>query len=266
MSINKTCKTCNINFVVNDKRRSAKYCSRQCSNNQKLRPFTTVICKKCETKFTTNVISRKFCSRTCGNQRTKARKNDIINKIFGRLTVLEYSSSKQRSKDYNKILRMYKCSCECGNICEKFGSDLRSGTVVSCGCFKKEIQLQIHTGAIPVNRNPNGAQHSTAKKIWTSSYNDGISFDDFFQLSQMNCYYCNSPPSNRANSIKNCSNAWYDQGWWYYNGLDRIDSSKDHSIENVVTSCWQCNKSKGTMSKEDFNQWIKNVYNHLMKN
>lgn len=262
--MNKICETCGNEFI--SRYNLAKYCCRACSNKRNTKPFITKPCIKCGKLFTSNIINRKFCSRTCGNQRTKPRKNDIINKKFGKLIVLEYVGNKQRSKNYNKILRVYKCLCECGIICEKFGSDLRSGSVQSCGCFKKENLKKIHCGKIPVNRTPEGAQQRTAKNVWAKSYTDGISFEDFYRLSQMNCYYCGSPPSNRVNAIRNCSSEWYDQGWWYYNGLDRIDSSKDHSINNVVTSCWQCNRAKGAMSQKDFNQWIITVYNHLTKN
>mgnify|MGYP007070112635 CR=1 FL=1 len=32
----------------------------------------------------------------------------------------------------------WKCQCDCGNICEVAGVNLRHGRVKSCGCLKKE--------------------------------------------------------------------------------------------------------------------------------
>lgn len=220
-------------------------------------------CPKCNTPFYTN---KKYCSQQCANSVSRNIKKDIIGQFFNRLTVLEYIGSKQRSNKYNKLLRVYKCLCACGTICEKFGVDLRAGNSQSCGCFRQEIQIKIHVGKISPQRNPKGAQQQTAKGVWKDLYHDGISFDDFFKISQLPCNYCGVSPSNHTNKIskKSCNKEWYDQGWWDYNGLDRIDSLKDHAIENVVPSCWRCNKAKGTMTLDEFKEWIKIVHNHLL--
>lgn len=56
---------------------------------------------------------------------------DLTNKKFNRLTVKE--------KLYKKGNEWYwKCECECGNICEVMGSQIRTGRTKSCGCLKKE--------------------------------------------------------------------------------------------------------------------------------
>ena len=56
---------------------------------------------------------------------------DLTNKKFNRLLVLE--------KLYKKGNEWYwKCQCDCGNICEVAGVNLRRGRVKSCGCLKKE--------------------------------------------------------------------------------------------------------------------------------
>jgi 5-methylcytosine-specific restriction endonuclease McrA len=191
-------------------------------------------------------------------------KEDILGYKFGKLTVLEFIGSKTRNNKYHKLLRFYKCLCDCGSICEKFGTDLKSGTVTSCGCWRKEIQIKIHTGQISKMRYAAGASKRTAKDIWKSSYSDGLPLDDFLILSQLNCHYCGVPPSNKSNKInpKSCSKEWYDQGWWTYNGLDRIDSSQNHNKNNVVPCCWKCNRGKSSMTHEEFMEWISLVYNH----
>lgn len=55
----------------------------------------------------------------------------MIGKKFGRLMVLE--ELPKRTK-YGRIV--YKCLCECGNICNVIGSRLRNGNTRSCGCSK----------------------------------------------------------------------------------------------------------------------------------
>lgn len=52
---------------------------------------------------------------------------------FNRLTVVEMTD--KRSSDGSII---WFCSCECGNLKEVKSSQLRAGTVQSCGCLAKE--------------------------------------------------------------------------------------------------------------------------------
>ena len=62
-----------------------------------------------------------------------ANKINMIGKKFGRLTVIE--ELRERNK-YGKIV--YKCQCECGNIVDVVGNQLRAGQTKSCGCLQKE--------------------------------------------------------------------------------------------------------------------------------
>ena len=59
------------------------------------------------------------------------KSKDYIGKKFGRLTVLE----KTNIKSGNTYL--YKCQCDCGNICYKNIYNLTSGHIRSCGCLYK---------------------------------------------------------------------------------------------------------------------------------
>jgi 5-methylcytosine-specific restriction endonuclease McrA len=265
MNINKNCEWCGQLFATELKhinKGGGKFCSRQCSTNRKKKPVFEKGCKKCGKIFYHN--KNIFCSKKCSNSVSRKIRNDIIGKIFGKLTVLEFLGNKERSEKYHKPLRLYRCLCECGIMCEKFGVDLRSKNVISCGCYKHQILKEIHTGRISPQRNIDGASNKTAKDIWKKTYSDGISFDDFFRLSQLCCHYCGEQPSNKCNTInkKSCSKNWYDQGWWQYNGLDRVDSTLNHSLDNVVPSCWRCNKAKGIMGTTEFMNWIHQVYNH----
>ena len=50
-----------------------------------------------------------------------------------------------------------------------------------------------------------------------------------------------------------------------YSGIDRVDSSKDYNIDNVVPCCAMCNLAKRNYSDEDFLKWIKRVYEYNFK-
>lgn len=64
-------------------------------------------------------------------------KIDLTNKIFGRLTVLKQGDNIQTPNGRSHVA--WICQCECGNIITVRGDLLRNGSVVSCGCKKKEI-------------------------------------------------------------------------------------------------------------------------------
>ena len=56
---------------------------------------------------------------------------NLINEVFGRLTVIEQAPS-------YKDRRQWRCQCKCGNIITASTSDLRIGDTKSCGCLLKE--------------------------------------------------------------------------------------------------------------------------------
>lgn len=59
------------------------------------------------------------------------KKINMIGQKFGRLTVLEELSERNK---FGKIV--YKCKCDCGNICYVIGLHLRTGNTKSCGCLQ----------------------------------------------------------------------------------------------------------------------------------
>jgi len=67
---------------------------------------------------------------------------DLTGHVYGRLTVLSfYHRFEKRTK--------WKCICECGKLCIVRGDSLRDGGIRSCGCLKKEMDIEkcyIHGG------------------------------------------------------------------------------------------------------------------------
>ena len=58
---------------------------------------------------------------------------DLTGKTYTRLTVIE------RAENREQFIR-WLCQCSCGNKTVVDGHNLRSGTVKSCGCMRKEMQ------------------------------------------------------------------------------------------------------------------------------
>lgn len=66
------------------------------------------------------------------------RGNDLSNKKFGRLLVLK------RVPSTSKSIR-WLCLCDCGKHKEVESYQLKRGSIISCGCYKKEIGKRSET-------------------------------------------------------------------------------------------------------------------------
>lgn len=108
---------------------------------------------------------------------------------------------------------------------------------------------------------------SSAKRIFRRYKDGNLTFDQFLDLSKQNCHYCNSPPSNSYNCSKDSkfSSEYQKQnGNFIYNGLDRIDNSLPHNLNNIVVCCKYCNYSKRERTLLEFKNWVENIYAHFI--
>jgi hypothetical protein len=187
------------------------------------------------------------------------KREDLTGQIFGKLIVLEYSHT-----DKNRTSR-FLCRCECGieKIISKTALKRNHKPTKSCGCLHFE-QLK--------NKRSDKPELMAAKRLWKSNYKDGCSFETFLRLSQLPCHYCGKIKSNKYNPYTTplktgrITKEWFDQCWFEYNGLDRIDSSKSHSEDNIVPCCVHCNIAKSNMTTEEFISWIRLIYEYFILN
>lgn len=64
---------------------------------------------------------------------------------FGKLKVLEPIGYKPQYKGASKNRMWYRCQCDCGNICEVSGNQLKNNHKTSCGCLGSIGELKIET-------------------------------------------------------------------------------------------------------------------------
>lgn len=240
-------------------------------------------------------------------------KIDLINKKFGKLTVIRQTENVGKTKGNPTGRVAFLCKCDCGNELIARSIALTSDNTKSCGCMKKDNlksligqrfekllvvkivenvkqnkedrwghsmllckcdcgeEKLVDADKIPQSCgcpiDPNYAKITSAKNIWRKGYSDGnITFEQFLELSQHNCYYCNICPSNNSNSFRNRKDASQyaiDNGDFIYNGLDRINQTLPHNLDNVSPCCWPCNELKGKKSQQEFIEWIEKIYNNL---
>lgn len=66
------------------------------------------------------------------------QKENLINKRFGRLVVVEELPKQKRNA-------FWKCKCDCGNYSSCTSGNLKSGKILSCGCLKLQKLLERST-------------------------------------------------------------------------------------------------------------------------
>lgn len=194
---------------------------------------------------------------SCGclaREKTSIRnRKDLLGKTFGYLTVESYvKQSKYRTA-------IWKCKCKCGNTTNVTSTNLLSGHTKSCGCYNNELLVKMN---VKRSIGKNAQKRRVYNSMKTNAKKRGIEFnlssEEVFSLIEQPCYYCGMNKSNKINT----DGYHYDEPFMY-NGVDRIDSYKGYSIDNVVTCCKYCNLAKNTMTQMEFFDWIKRVSKHL---
>lgn len=82
-----------------------------------------------------------------------------------------------------------------------------------------------------------------------------LTLEEFIDLSQKNCYYCDIEPA-----VSKGHRPW--SAYVKMNGLDRINSDLGYTKDNVVTCCRTCNIAKSSMSREEFLAWAFRLVQH----
>ncbi len=196
--------------------------------------------------------------KTCVDK--KKPQQDLVGQRFGKLVVLAPEFGTNRKKIFT-----WKCQCDCKNhtITYVATNTLKSGHTKSCGCGELENK---HNNCakfrIERTKNRQDPRISLSKWVFDERYSDGdLTFDDFYILSQENCFYCNSPPSN---DLKFSSRSWTqeyrDASRFIYNGLDRKDPTQLHTKENCVPCCWVCNSGKRHFTFEVFTDMVRRIH------
>lgn len=76
----------------------------------------------------------KSCGCLKSEMVTKKNTLDLTNIRFGKLIAVENTNTLSEHKSF-----LWKCICDCGNICYKSAESLQSGKIHSCGCIQKSF-------------------------------------------------------------------------------------------------------------------------------
>ncbi len=200
-------------------------------------------------------------SKHCKHCAAKSRTTTIIKKgdVFGKLTILSEEAEIRKLPDGTKR-KYYSCQCDCGDINSYYSSSLnigRSKECMHCAYKKRPQSTERHTN---LERSFNLSVVSRCKK--SDRINNFLTIEEYESIIKQDCYYCGEPPRKIGHLGKNRIALRED---FYANGVDRVDSSEDYTLDNVVPCCSQCNTMKMSYTKEEFFNKIKIIYDKWIK-
>lgn len=173
---------------------------------------------------------------------------------YGRLTIPHKNDFIIHTFPNGKSIRKYKCICDCGNTLYVSRQGLKDGHTKSCGCFRQEKRF-LGNGISGLNALFTSYKGSAKRRNLSFL----LTLEEFKNLTNSNCYYCNQVPENKSFNRDN-TEAYKRKGTYTYNGIDRIDNKKGYNNDNVITCCIQCNKAKNVLGFEEFKNWISKIY------
>ena len=154
----------------------------------------------------------------------KKPRENLTGRLFGRLTVERPAEDGVLSN--GRHLTMWECRCSCGNHTIIRSSDLKSGRVVSCGCYRAE-----NTGVI---RTTHGATKGRKTKklysVWASMRErcKNPNNTQFAYYGGKGVYVCSEWDSSYSTFEEWALNSGYQEGLT----IDRIDVNGNYCPKN----------------------------------
>lgn len=179
---------------------------------------------------------------------------DLTGQVFGPLTVLRRGKDRQTK---SRLSMSWVCQCECGSIKEYHVSNLTGGVkalamgkVFSCGC-KSSLPFGVSASK--------AAYRNYRINAKSRGYEFRITWEEFLDITKNNCHYCGTPPKNKIGATTPTKRG---NGYYVYNGMDRMDNDEGYNLNNVVPCCRRCNRAKDVMGREEFLAWVKRIYEY----
>lgn len=188
-------------------------------------------------------------------------KNNLTGKRSGSFTILNYVGASY-----------WLCKCDCGNEVE-IRSDALGPKRSGHKCLKicpyrsrtRSTKAPGEAGMILMFRNYKAGAKSRGLE-W------GLTIDEFKVITSGNCVYCGIEPhrivsvaSAGKKIFERVSKEYIDNSKYKFNGADRVDNNKGYVFSNCVSCCFKCNVAKNKLSKDEFLDHIKRIYNFSFK-
>jgi hypothetical protein len=158
------------------------------------------------------------------------------------------------TKKYSTVKQAWECQCICGKKVYRNSSHLKTTTHPSCGCqrlIKHKLPNNLSLKRKVLLSYKEAANRRSIEFLLTE--------EQFLSYIFEACYWCGMSPSNRTTTTVRPGRRVYKL---VYNGIDRIDNSKGYTMDNCVTCCKICNKSKSDLTVEEWKSWLSRAYHY----
>lgn len=182
----------------------------------------------------TKYLTGKNFTKSCGCN----RREDLTDKEFGELTVIKYSRAGTRGIKSKRPTVIYLCRCSCGNTVEVCAEYLTNGETSSCGCKKIGIWTHSKNGPCTIKNYLKKIKQWGKKR--NKSFDSSITVENLQKLLEQQNYKCAISGLPITLEISRTAS------------LDRKDSSKPYTIDNVQWVYYTINFMKQTLSDEVF--------------
>jgi 5-methylcytosine-specific restriction endonuclease McrA len=193
-------------------------------------------------------------------------KQRYINKKFGKLLVLkfvEYRKDEVLKNGKIKKAAFYLCKCDCGNEKIIKGKFLSNKDTKSCGCLQPEITIKRNIEKTKEKSHFSKLYNAYKGRAKYKLIPFEIDKEHFKIITSSNCYYCGIEPLQK--SAKSAYKYKIPKEEYFYNGIDRINSKKGYTLDNIRPCCEICNKAKRDMSEIKFKDWINRLIQFNLK-
>lgn len=191
--------------------------------------------------------------------------DDIIDKKFGRLTVIREAFTRTYTGKRTTSVRFYECRCSCGKVVNVRRTNLICCGTESCGCKRRE-QMSLY----PIGRKSAGVGYLNymfryyRRNAARNSIRFSLTLEEFKSCVSKNCRYCGAHPVQGENQKTSRLDRTFN-GTVPRNGVDRLIPELGYVSENVVPCCRTCNIAKHTMTEQEFYAWIHRVHSHITR-
>jgi len=193
------------------------------------------------------------------------RRIDLTGSKFGRLTAISPGPDTRRKS--GRLDNSWVCRCDCGNIVTVLTSNL-GGNTKSCGCLNFDTRSKRFKG----NKYSYNLQRKGTKNIKQTYFNSlkrnairghkefNITIDYMQELLESQMFKCALSGEDIIMDPYNTKKR-FGVGNLNTASLDRIDSSKGYTIENVQWIHKDVNRMKSDYPQQEFISWCKKIAN-----
>ncbi len=260
MKCNK-CKTDKDLKSFDKDRKICKFCRKLQNKNlilKKSNEGITKICIECDLELNIIKFSGKLCNSCCWNKKVNKKKQlpdnykDILienNKFPKNCVECNINFDKNLFK-YDSCNKRFRSSCKsCINKrmyhktyrnkkrnenLEKYLNHTRNIHKLWIEKNKEKMKIWFDEYNKTIDRKVGNFIGNAKKKGFINLDKIDILKPIFKELMEMKCFYCEFYDENK------------------YNGIDRVDSTKNYQFGNIVSCCYQCNMMKNTLDIKTF--------------